>query len=112
MKCNYCEHKKVKFNGRNNHYVVCGRTDGFVGYCKRGTTALYDEAPLPDWCPTEAEAEAIKLKAMLSAAVDTIEKIPMRRQMYALWERTAARAVILFSAVPADGSMRAQQGKC
>ena len=43
MKCNYCEHKKVKFNGRNNHYVVCGRTDGFVGYCKRGTTALYDE---------------------------------------------------------------------
>ena len=31
MKCNYCEHKKVKFNGRNNHYVVCGRTDGFVG---------------------------------------------------------------------------------
>lgn len=33
MKCNYCEHKKVKFNGRNNHYVVCGRTDGFVGYC-------------------------------------------------------------------------------
>lgn len=75
MKCNYCEHKKVMFNGRNNHYVVCGRTDGFVGYCKRGTTALYDEAPLPDWCPIEAEAEVSKLKAMLSAAVDTIEKI-------------------------------------
>lgn len=87
MRCNYCEHKKVRFNGRNNHYVVCGRTDGFVGYCKLGTTALYDNAPPPDWCPEAAEREIRRHKEMLSLALDTIEKISQAQSDMCFMER-------------------------
>lgn len=54
--CNGCEHKKVRFNGTNNHYVVCGMKNLYVGYCRRGTTGLYRDIP-PEWCPLKKQAE-------------------------------------------------------
>lgn len=58
--CNDCDNKVIVFNGRNGHYLKCGAKSGdnYVGYCRRGTTGLFNDAA-PEWCPLRCKEREV-----------------------------------------------------